>query len=200
MTGTFGVINCFSFYANKIITTGEGGMCLTDDDTIAARLRMLKDIGFDPENPTKKKYVFDVRGMNYRMTNVQAAIGAAQLKKIEHIIARKRWVAAMYNKHLETDGIVTHPQMSWAKNVYWYYSILVDRKKRDDVIDGLEKQGVETRPFFHPINMLKIYKTDYKLPVAEDLAARGINLPSSPMMTEEQIINVSDMIKKIIKK
>jgi perosamine synthetase len=194
--GTFGKISCYSFYGNKIITTGEGGMCITDDDELAAKMRMLKDMGLNPNNPPTRKYWFEEVGYNYRMTNMQAAIGAAQVKKLDEMIEKRRWMASTYNKFLkDVPGVVTHPQMSWAKNVYWYYTILVDKKKRDKVINELEKRNIETRPTFYPIHKLPVYRKREKLPVSEDLGARGINLPSGPSLTEEQIRYIADSIK-----
>ncbi|MDE1871038.1 MAG: DegT/DnrJ/EryC1/StrS family aminotransferase [Candidatus Micrarchaeota archaeon] len=198
--GTFGTINCFSFYGNKIITTGEGGMCLTNDEELAARMRMLKDMGINPNNPTKKKYWFEIVGYNYRMTNLQAAIGAAQVKRLDDMVEKRRWVASTYNKFLkDAPGVVTHPEMAWAKNVYWYYTILVEKRKRDKLIDDLEARNIESRPAFYPIHKLPVYRKRENLPVAADLGARGINLPSGPSLTEEQIAYIVDAIKESLK-
>jgi perosamine synthetase len=199
--GSFGRVNTFSFYANKIITTGEGGMVVTDDREIADRVRMLRDHGMRPE----KRYWHEVLGFNYRMTNLQAALGVAQLGKIDRLIERKRRLARIYNELLDaTTGITTHPEMSWAKNVYWMYSILVDTKKfgtnRDALIERLMKKGVETRPFFYPLNIMPVYRslgiqTKERFPVTEQLSESGVNLPSGPKISDEDVEHVVDLIK-----
>jgi len=160
---------------------------------------MLKDMGLNPNNPTKRKYWFEIVGYNYRMTNLQAAIGAAQVKRIDDRIEKRLWMAATYNKYLkDIPGVVTHPKMEWAKNVYWYYTILVPAKKRDKVIDDLEKKNIETRPTFYPIQKLPVYRKRLPLPVSDDLGARGINLPSGPSLTEEQIKYIADCIREAL--
>jgi len=194
--GSFGIISCFSFYGNKIITTGEGGMCLTNDEELADKMRILKDHGMNPH----KKYWHDVIGFNYRMTNLQAALGVAQLKRIDQLVARKRQIATAYRKLLEEIPQVTPaPEMPWAKNVYWLYSVLVKKEFRNGVIQYLEKQGIETRPFFHPIHALPPYKSSLRLPVAEELAARGVSLPSGPRLSDDQIESTVEAIREALK-
>ena len=120
--GSMGTISCFSFYGNKIITTGEGGICLTDDEVLAEKMRIIRDHGMS----LQKRYWHEVIGFNYRMTNLQAAIGVAQLGKIDYFINKKRETARMYNQLLNNNSkIVLPPEMPWAKNVYWMYSILM---------------------------------------------------------------------------
>src|SRR4051794_39283650 len=122
MTGSFGAMSCFSFYANKVITTGEGGMVLTDDDELAERLRLLRNLAFQ-----KPRFLHEHAGHNFRMTGYQAAMGRAQLRKIETIIDEKRRVARTYNELLDDlDGIRTPPDLDWARNVYWMYAVTVD--------------------------------------------------------------------------
>lgn len=188
--GTFGKVSSFSFYGNKIITTGEGGMVLTNDKELAEKMMILRNQGTKPEY--KNKYYYDMIGYNFRMTNIQAAIGVAQLKKIDQLVGRHRWIAQTYNKFLEdTQGIVTHPEMPWAKSVYWYYSILVKKGSRDKLSATLNGAGIETRPFFYPIHMLPLYnKSKVNLPVAEELGFRGLNLPSGAALTEDDISEV----------
>lgn len=194
--GSFGIISCFSFYANKIITTGEGGMCITNDDELADRLRMLRDHGMTPH----KKYWHDVIGFNYRMTNLQAALGVAQLKKITLCITRKRQIATTYKKLLEDiPQVTTAPEMPWAKNVYWLYSILAKEGLRDKIIEHLEREGIENRPFFYPAHILPPYKSTLTLPVAEELSVRGINLPSGSRLSENQIQEVVESLKAFLK-
>jgi len=194
--GSFGMISCFSFYANKIVTTGEGGMCLTDDQELAKKIRLLHDHGMRFERP----YWHETLGFNYRMTNLQAAIGAAQIKKIDNFVQRKREIARTYNKLLKNiEGITTPPEMPWAKNVYWMYSILIEdsfRVARDDLAMELGKKGVETRPFFYPIHTMPPYKRNEKFPVAEELARKGINLPSSVKLKKEEIEKIVEFINE----
>lgn len=185
--GSFGIISCFSFYGNKIITTGEGGMCLTNDEGLEEKMRILRDHGMNPY----KKYWHDIIGFNYRMTNLQAALGVAQLKKIDLLIARKRQIAMIYKKLLQClSAVIPAPEMPWAKNVYWMYSILVKEVFRDKIIKYLDKCGIEARPFFYPIHTLPPYKSSLKLRVAERLSAMGLNLPSGPRLSENQIEEV----------
>jgi len=192
--GTFGKVASFSFYGNKIITTGEGGMVLTNDSELAEKMMELRNQGTKPEY--KNKYYYDMIGYNFRMTNIQAAIGVAQLKKIDQLVEKHRWIAKTYNKLFEgAADIVTHPEMPWAKNVYWYYSILVKKEARDKLSAALNDAGIETRPFFYPIHMLPLYnKNKVNLPVAEELGFRGLNLPSGAALSEDQVSEVAHAI------
>ncbi len=195
--GTFSDISCFSFYGNKVITTCEGGMCMTNSDELAEKMRILRNQGTKPEY--KNKYYYDMVGFNYRMTGMQAAVGVAQLKRLDFLVGKKLEMARQYNEIFDakSKNVVRAPQMEWAKNTYWYYSILVPKKQREKVMQALEKKEIETRPFFYPIHMLPHYNTGDKLPVAEDLGFRGINLPSGPYLTSEQIDEVATEIIKI---
>lgn len=198
--GSFGDIACFSFYANKIITTGEGGMCLTNDRILAERMELLRDHGMRPE----KKYWHEVVGFNYRMTNLQAALGVAQSKKIDMFIKKKREVAKIYSDLLRNiDGITLHPEMSWAKNAFWLYSILVDEEKfgvsRDELMNKLVQRGIETRRFFYPIHSMPPYRNlpeGKEFPVADRLACRGLNLPSSVKLAENEVCEIVEQIRK----
>ena len=188
--GASGDITCFSFYGNKIITTGEGGMCLTNNEELAEKMRLLRDHGMSKH----KKYWHDIVGFNYRMTNLQAAIGVAQLKKLDEFIEKKRQIAKWYAeemKELEEKGLIKlHPEMPWAKCVYWMYSILIEDKikiSRDVLMKKLEEKEIETRPFFVPMHLLPMYSSNEKLPVAEELARKGLNLPSSVNLSFESI-------------
>jgi perosamine synthetase len=192
-TGTFGIINCFSFYGNKIITTGEGGMCLTNNEELAQRMQILRDHGMNP----KKRYWHDVIGFNYRMTNLQAAIGVAQLKKIDALIDKKRRIATVYNKLLkDMPNVTLPPEMPWAKNVYWLYSVLVNATLRDKIIEYLEQQGIESRPFFYPSHLMPPHKAVLSLPISEELSAKGLNLPSGTMLSENQITEVVTSLRQ----
>jgi len=199
--GSFGDIACFSFYGNKIITTGEGGMCLTNDEELADKMRILRDHGMRPE----RRYWHEIIGFNYRMTNLQAALGVAQLEKIDVFIKRKREIAETYNSLLkDVKGIALPPEMPWAKNVYWLYSILVDEKEsgisRDKLMINLAENGFETRRFFYPIHTMPPYKKyagdDFH--VAERLSSCGINLPSGIKLTKEEIEDIAQLILNAI--
>ncbi len=193
--GNFGIVSCFSFYGNKIITTGEGGICLTNNEELAQKMKILRDHGMNPQ----KRYWHDVIGFNYRMTNLQAALGVAQLSKIDDKINKKRIIAAQYNKLLKTEPNVTlPPEMNWAKNVYWLYSILVDPTLRDKIIQNLEKQGIESRPFFYPTHLMPPHLRKISLPVAEELSAKGLNLPSGPKLSEYQIGKVVTALRQAL--
>jgi len=200
--GGLGNIGCFSFYANKIIVTGEGGMVVTNNEKIADQARLLRNLAFSKEQRFRHHFI----GFNYRMTNVQAAIGVAQLNKIDEIIERKRKIAHSYNALLrEIPGIVLPPEKSWAKNVYWMYSILIEEEfglERDHLIKKLAESGIETRTFFIPMNQQPIFREmglfeNEGCPVAEELSRKGLYLPSSVALTESQVGFIVETIKKI---
>ena len=200
--GSFGDIACFSFYGNKIITTGEGGMCLTNDYELAERMRMLRDHGMRPE----KRYWHEVVGFNYRMTNLQAALGVAQLRRIDEFIRKKIEIARAYEAALDgIEGITLHPEMPWAKCVYWLYSILVDEKayglSRDELKRRLAEEGVETRRFFYPMHVMPPYRPylrqKQKFPVAERLASMGLNLPSGVKLSKDAVAYIADLIYRL---
>ncbi len=196
--GTFGNIACFSFYGNKIITTGEGGMCLTNDEDFVQKMRVLRDHGMD----IKRRYWHEVVGFNYRMTNLQAALGVAQLEKIDKFIGKKRKIAKLYNSFLKNvQGVVSHPEMPQAKNVYWLYSILINKEaygiSRDEVMNKLAENSVETRRFFYPLHHMppyKRYSPNCHFPITEKLSSTGINLPSSVKLTEKKIYEIAQLI------
>ena len=193
--GSLSDIACFSFYGNKIITTGEGGMCLTNDEELAERMRLLRNHGMDP----KRRYWHIMIGFNYRMTNIQAAIGLAQLKKLDEFVKIKRENAKLYNSLLEdVEGIQLPPEEPWAKNVYWMYSILIEESfgmSRDELMAYLGQRGIETRPFFYPIHEMPPYRTEGDFPTSIYLSRTGLNLPSSVKLTPEQIELVVSVIK-----
>ena len=200
--GSFGDISCFSFYGNKIITTGEGGMCLTNDKKLAEKMKILRDHGMNPN----KQYWYDMIGFNYRMTNMQAAIGLAQLQKIDKFVEKKRQIAKWYSGYLqdlEKKRIIKlHPEMPWAKCVYWMYSILIEDKsdkRRNELERKLGENGIETRPFFYPILTMPPYYTNrVDFTVAEELSNKGINLPSSVKLSKDDIQKICKTIKRII--
>jgi len=202
--GGIGDVGCFSFYANKIITTGEGGMVTTNDDEIAEKVRKLRDQGYNPS--LRKWLVHDIVGYNYRLTNLQAAIGLAQLERIEVFINRHRENAHYYNSLLkDIPGITLPPEMPWAKNVYWMYTCLINEEitgvTRDEVIQMLETYGIDSRATFLPIHMQPPYKNYYsqeKYPIAEMLGKRGINLPSGNTLTKIEIEYIVDILKELL--
>ena len=196
--GSMGDIGIFSFFGNKIITTGEGGMVVTKDPYLAEQIRLLRDHGMS----TSKRYWHTVLGYNYRLTNIQAAIGVAQVERIETIIKAKLDIADWYKKQLEeVKGITCPPRANWAKNVYWLYSILVEEEygiSRDDLMEELNAMDIDTRPFFLPVHQQPIYNTGQSLPVSERLSRCGLSLPSSINLSEEEITRICQAIKSIV--
>jgi perosamine synthetase len=197
--GSLGHAGCFSFYANKIITTGEGGMITTNDPEIARLARILRDHAFSEERHFWHKYL----GYNYRMTNMQAAVGLAQTEQLATFVAARRANAARYSAALDRiPGIVTPPEADWAKNVFWMYSILVQDEfgmTRDGLRDCLADHGIETRTFFIPMHLQPIYYQAFKgqrYPVAEMLCQRGFYLPSASSLTAREIDYVTGMVQQ----
>lgn len=193
--GSFGTLNCFSFYGNKIVTTGEGGIITTDDDALAGKMRHLRDHGMSPE----RRYWHPVIGYNYRMTNLQAALGVAQMERVEKFIEKKRWIAQTYNRYLgKVPGLVLPPAMEWARPVYWMYSVLVTDEfglSRDGLMSHLRAQHIDSRPFFYPIHTMPPYWSEAAFPVAEKLSREGINLPSAVTLTEPDIQRVAEAMQ-----
>ena len=196
--GSFGDIACFSFYGNKIITTGEGGMCLTDNQKLANKMRILRGYGMRPD----RRYWHEVAGFNYRLTNLQAALGVAQLGRIDEFVKRKRRLAKIYKTRLKhIQGILTQPEMPWAKCVFWLYSVLVTSDyglSRDELQARLSEAGVETRRFFYPLHHMPLYRPYSKgtYPNAERLAAEGINLPSSVKLSNANVQEIAKLIER----
>lgn len=189
--GTFGAAASFSFFGNKVVTTGEGGMVVTDEEELASACSHLRGQGVSPT----RTYWHDVVGYNYRMTNIAAAIGVAQLERIEDVLARKREIARLYAERLDgISGVTFQHEADWAKAVWWMASILVDPSVRDELMRFLAESGVETRPFFFPAHELPMYPREIAYPVAERLGASGINLPSFPELTVDEIDTVCDLI------
>ncbi|HEY6104251.1 MAG TPA: DegT/DnrJ/EryC1/StrS family aminotransferase, partial [bacterium] len=192
--GGFGDAGVFSFYGNKIITTGEGGMVVTNRADTAQRARFLRDQAMDQ----RRRYWHPEIGYNYRMTNIQAAIGVAQLGRLPHFLARKRAAAAGYARRLQdVPGLTLHPEAPWAFCVYWMYSVLVGDDfgiSRDRLAQILADRGVETRPFFPALPTLPPYGGSAGCPRAEDLADRGLNLPSSSQLTDEHLDYICEII------
>lgn len=202
--GSLGDIACFSFYANKIITTGEGGMVVTNNNHWADRCRKLRNHFFG-----QPRFLHEEVGFNYRMTNVQAAIGLAQLERVETYVAARRKNAQLYTSLLKSvPGITTPPEKPWAKNVYWMYGVLVQDTfgmSMLELADKLAKKGIETRTFFINMHKQPMYQTEEypfhdrhgHYPAAEELEKKGIYLPSSSHLTEQEIHQVVQAIKDI---
>jgi perosamine synthetase len=201
--GGFGELSCFSFYANKIVTTGEGGMVLTNDDGLARRLRSLRDLGFDPE----RRFRHDALGFNFRLTNLQAAVGVAQIEQVDERVARKREVAARYAERLgRLEGLQLPVEEPWARNVYWMYGVVVDEETgldADALARRLRAEGIETRPFFLGMHEQPVFRKrglfdGESYPVAERLARQGLYLPSGTALTDEQIDMVCDALDAVL--
>jgi perosamine synthetase len=194
--GSIGLVSTFSFFGNKVITTGEGGMVVTNDDALAARMRQLKGQGMDPQ----RRYWFPMVGYNYRMTNIEAAIGLAQLEKFDWHFAQRRRIAEHYGSRFgKGTGVTIQPEQSWAKSSYWMTSVLLHDKfpARDLVIQKMAEAKIETRPFFYPMHVLPMYCAQAKqrsFSVADQISARGLNLPSSGNLTAEEIDYVCDTL------
>lgn len=202
MAGSMGDIGCFSFYGNKIITTGEGGMIVTDSDALAERARRLKDLAHAPG----QRFLHTDLAFNYRMTNLQAAVGLAQLEEIDRFLRVKEKMARSYHERLHDVGGLTLPvEKDWAKNVYWMYAILVEDEfgpSRDQLMESLRKRGVDTRTFFIPVHKQPALAKSLEgqkqsFPVSDELSRKGLYLPSGLALTETQIHSVCEAIKEI---
>jgi perosamine synthetase len=197
MVGSLADVAVFSYFGNKIITTGEGGMIVTDDAQIAEKCRILRDHGMSKN----RRYWHEVVGYNYRLTNMQAALGVAQMGKIDKIISRKKEIAQEYRKHLGGLPYVILPSnMDWADSVYWLYTILIDDDLPgvcvEKLIQALKQQGIDSRPIFPPMHKQPIYETGLALPICESISRRGISLPSAPDIRDDDIAGICDVIKR----
>ncbi|MBI5079619.1 DegT/DnrJ/EryC1/StrS family aminotransferase [Candidatus Wolfebacteria bacterium] len=201
--GSLGDIGCFSFFANKVITTGEGGMCVTNNKNIYEKMKSIYSHG---SKPNKSIYYYHpIVGYNFRMTSLQAALGVAQLKRIGHFLKIRTAHEKMYRKLLAcVSGIEFSPKPDNTHPIYWMHNILIGGTKanRDKLMKELEKYNIETRPFFYPIHKMPPYLKYAKgsFPVAEYLSKTGISLPSSVNLKREEIIYVSGEIKKFFGK
>ncbi len=201
--GGIGIVGCFSFYANKIITTGEGGMVTTNDPVLAEKMRSLKGLAFGKEN----KFMHADVGYNYRMTNIQAAFGAAQMTHADDLVARKRAIAAFYLKELAgLPGIKLPVEKPYAKNVYWMFNILLVgplEGKRAEFMRALAERGVDTREDFIPFNDQEIFiarglTTPADCPVASNAGRNGLYLPSGTDISEEELAYVVEKVKEVV--
>jgi len=202
--GSFGDISTFSFYPNKHVTTGEGGMIMTNDDNLAEKCRQLKNLCFQ----AKKRYVHEELGWNFRMTNLQAALGVAQLERLDEFVKIKRAMGKKYTELLKDFDKIQLPlnAMNYADNIYWVYGIVLKpsvKHNNDEVIKLLAEKGIGTRSFFWPMHEQPVFQKmglflNEKYPVSENIARRGLYIPSGLALTEEQMNEVVKVLKEVI--
>jgi perosamine synthetase len=202
--GSFGTVSCFSFYANKLVTTGEGGMLLVDDDALAAHARRLRNLAFGGP----RRFLHYELGFNFRLTNLQAALGLAQLERMDDIIAHKRWLGGAYTERLrDVDAIELQVQEPWATSVFWMYGLVVREETGLDATElaaRLSAHGVETRPFFlgmheQPVFLDRGLFVNESYPVAERIARQGLYLPSGLGMDERQLERVCQVLRAALR-
>lgn len=202
--GSFGDISTFSFYANKHITTGEGGMIVTNDEKLAQRCRFLRNLYFIPE----KRFIHYELGYNFRMTNIQAALGVAQLEQLDNFIERKRKTGRMYNELLSPLKEVLQLPLAvtgYAENIYWVYGMLSkDEETTNKIVDQLKEKGIGTRPFFWPMHEQPVFQQmglfkDEHYPVSEKIARNGFYIPSGLGLKDEEVELVAHELIEITK-
>jgi perosamine synthetase len=198
--GILGDAGCFSFFGNKILTTGEGGMVVFARERDYVRARMLRDHGMDP---TRRYWHLEV-GFNYRLTNLQAAVGVAQLERLDDLLAGKRRVADAYRAAIaEIPWLQPPPVAAWAESVYWLFTVLLDAAapvSADELSVRLQHAGIETRPVFYPLHEMPLYRDcagGRSCPVATDVARRGLSLPSSPHLSGAEVRRVVESLQRI---
>jgi len=201
--GSFGTLSCFSFYANKLVTTGEGGMVLTDDPELAEKARSLRNLCFKAE----RRFYHESLGFNFRLTNLQAALGLAQLERIDEIVARKRWMGQEYTRRLKGIKDLQLPaEESWARSVFWMYGVVLSKEIPMDAREFAQKlreHGVDTRPFFLGMHEQPVFHqrglfVGNEYPVANWLADRGLYLPSGLALTENQVEEVCNAVHEVL--
>jgi perosamine synthetase len=202
--GSFGDISTFSFYPNKIVTTGEGGMIVTDDFGLAESCRSLRNLCFNQQ----KRFVHDELGFNYRMSNLQAAIGLAQLERLDEFVTRKRAMGSRYNELLSGLPSLLLPQdrTDFAENCYWVYGVVLRGDLLFDaevVMSRLSERGIGTRPFFWPMHEQPVFRkmgvfADISCPVAERIARRGFYIPSGLALSLEQMGQVALALGEVL--
>jgi perosamine synthetase len=206
MCGSFGDLSTFSFYANKHITTGEGGMILTNDKSLYLKCKSLRNLSFS--NSYFDRYNHDDIGWNYRMTNMQAALGCGQLKNIKRIVKRKREIGNIYYKNLKNNDkiILQQNRTSYSNNIYWVFGILLKKKvkiERNNLMKKLLNHKIDTRPFFLSMNKQNIFKKmklfiNKKMPNSEYLSENGFYVPSGLGISNKEIKYICDVLNKII--
>ncbi|MBW4627280.1 MAG: aminotransferase class I/II-fold pyridoxal phosphate-dependent enzyme [Brasilonema octagenarum HA4186-MV1] len=203
--GSLGTISTFSFYPNKHITTGEGGMLLTNDEKLAERCRSLRNLCFQPQ----KRFVHEELGWNMRMTNLQAAIGVAQLERLDEFVARKRRMGQIYTELLANipDVQLPLPRATYATNIYWVYGLVLKDNVAFDAQEAMQylaAHKIGTRPFFWCMHEQPVFRKmglfeEESCPVAENIARRGFYIPSGVALTDEQMTQVALAVKDILK-
>jgi len=203
--GSFGTLSTFSFYPNKHITTGEGGMIVTDDEQLAERCYSLRNLCFQPQN----RFVHEELGWNFRLSNLQAALGVAQLERLDEFVERKRHIGQLYTKLLsDIPGLqLPLPQTNYATNIYWVYGIVLNDDLPFDAKEAMRRLGeqkIGTRPFFWPMHEQPVFQKmglfkDELYPVAEKIARRGFYLPSGLALIEEQVKRVVQAVVEVLK-
>lgn len=202
--GSFGDLSAFSFYPNKHITTGEGGMIVTDDDQLAERCRRLRNLCFQPG----RRFVHEELGWNLRFTNLQAAVGLAQLERLDEFVSKKRAMGALYTRLLQQEACfqLPLPRTDYADNIYWVYGIVLDdgcEFDAEEAMRRLQQRQVGTRPFFWPMHEQPVFINrglfaGERYPVAECMARRGFYLPSGLALTEDQIERAAAAASQIV--
>jgi perosamine synthetase len=205
MIGSFGDVSTFSFYPNKHITTGEGGMVLTNDETVAERCRALRNLCFG----RKSRFVHEELGWNFRMSNLQAAVGVAQMELLDRTLEKKRLIGAWYDELLrEVKGIdLPPPRTAYAENIYWVYGIVLKNHipfDAEEAMFRLSSAGIGTRPFFWPMHEQPVLQrmgffSDVSCPVAERIARRGFYLPSGVALTRDQVETTASAVRSLFK-
>jgi perosamine synthetase len=202
--GSFGTASCFSFYANKLVTTGEGGMVLVDDDALAERARRLRNLGFQPG----RRFLHGELGYNFRLTNLQAALGVTQVERIDAIVARKRAMGRVYTDRLsEIEGVELQVEQDGSHGVYWMYGLVASEATGVDAAElarRLKAAGVETRPFFLGMHEQPVFReralfAGESFPVAERLARQGLYLPSSLGLDTSQIHAICAAVREALR-
>lgn len=203
--GSFGDISTFSFYSNKHITTGEGGMVLTNDENLAERCRSLRNLCFQ----SKQRFVHEELGWNFRMSNLQSAVGLAQLEKLDDHIARKRRMGQLYTDLLKDVPGLQLPlaKTDYAKNIYWVYGLILKDDVPFDAEEAIRRLGekkIGTRPFFWPMHEQPVFKkmglfTNESYPVAERMAWRGFYIPSGLSLIDEQMEHVATAVREVMR-
>ena len=201
--GGMGDINAFSFYANKLITTGEGGMVLTNSDRFAEKARNLRNLCFRAD----RRFYHTELGYNFRLTNLQAALGLAQLERFDEIVKKKRWMGNAYTERLRDIAVLQLPvEEPWARQVYWMYSIVLDESSGMNAAEfagKLDRLGVQTRPFFLGMHEQPVFHErglflNEHYPVSERIARQGLYLPSGLALTDNQLEEVSEAVHQVL--
>lgn len=203
--GSFGDISIFSFYPNKHVTTGEGGMIVMDSDELAHKCQGLRNLCFTPE----RRFVHENLGWNMRMTNLQAALGVAQLERLDVFVQRKRSMGRLYTELLaDVPGVqLPEPATAYASNIYWVYGLVLDESIGFDAVEAMRRlgqKGIGTRPFFWAMHEQPVFRNmglfeGVACPVSERLARRGFYVPSGLALTDEQIHEVAAAVREVLR-